>query len=376
MIIAVILSLVFIIQSPAVFAAGLEETKSQLNSVQKNIDKTKQQLNTVKSKRKNVIGQLNTIEKNMNVAKTRISVISSNISNTQKNIVQTGKDIEKAKKDLEKQQGVMNKRLVNIYKNGKVSYLEVLIQAASFSDFLNRFDMIREVSKQDVGIFNSMKVKKQAIEKKKAQLESQKKQLEALKLEEKQKQQVYEQNARERSQVLHGLDMQKDDLEAAIDEMEEIAQGLNSTVRSLMKQNGISDTQTDYSGGAMLKPTNGRLSSPYGYRIHPILKTKKFHSGVDLAAPNGTPIKAANDGVVISSGWIKGYGNTIMVDHGGGIVTLYAHASALLCGVGDKVTRGQTIAKVGSTGYSTGPHLHFEVRVNGKTVNPTGYIKI
>ena len=117
-----------------------------------------------------------------------------------------------------------------------------------------------------------------------------------------------------------------------------------------------------------------RKSSPYGYRIHPITGTRKLHSGVDYAAPHGTAIYAAEDGVVLTSGWINGYGYTVTVNHGGGYVTLYAHCSKLLVSAGQKVSAGQTIAKVGSTGNSTGNHLHFEVKVNGKAVNPEGYL--
>ena len=122
-------------------------------------------------------------------------------------------------------------------------------------------------------------------------------------------------------------------------------------------------------------PGYHKVTSPYGNRYHPVLKKNKFHSGVDLRAPMGTPIVAANDGKVLSAGYNSGYGNRIYIDHGGGIVTVYAHNSKLLVKAGDKVKRGQTIAKAGSTGRSTGPHLHFEVRKNGKTTNPMNWIK-
>lgn len=126
--------------------------------------------------------------------------------------------------------------------------------------------------------------------------------------------------------------------------------------------------------GRFVFPANARISSGFGNRVHPILGYSRFHGGVDFAAPQGTAIYAADSGQVIFSGWYGGYGQTVIVDHGGGLTTLYAHASRLLVREGQSVRQGQSIAAVGSTGLSTGPHLHFEVRRNGNPVNPMGYL--
>jgi murein DD-endopeptidase MepM/ murein hydrolase activator NlpD len=125
--------------------------------------------------------------------------------------------------------------------------------------------------------------------------------------------------------------------------------------------------------GRFIRPVEGRITSGYGMRVHPIFKVRKMHTGIDIAAPTGTPIHAADSGVVVEAGYIRGYGYTVIIDHGGGVATLYAHCSAILVAVGQEVKQGQIIARVGSTGYSTGPHLHFEVRINGEPVNPLSY---
>ncbi len=126
--------------------------------------------------------------------------------------------------------------------------------------------------------------------------------------------------------------------------------------------------------GRFILPVSGRISSEYGYRVHPISGARRLHAGMDIAAGSGTPIGAAGDGTVIYAGWRGGYGNTVIVDHGGGIATLYAHQSRVGTSVGQSVRRGQVIGYVGSTGYSTGPHVHWEVRVNGSPQNPRGYL--
>ena len=141
-------------------------------------------------------------------------------------------------------------------------------------------------------------------------------------------------------------------------------------MRPLSPQSG---TRT-WGTGRYLTPAQGPITSPFGYRIHPIFGTMRFHTGVDIGAYYGSPVLASDSGVVIDSGWLGGYGNCIIVDHGGGYSTLYAHCSELYVSYGQSVSKGQQIAAVGSTGNSTGPHLHFEVRINGEPVDPLGFI--
>jgi len=127
-------------------------------------------------------------------------------------------------------------------------------------------------------------------------------------------------------------------------------------------------------GGKLAWPVAGRLTSGFGYRIHPIFGVRRFHSGIDIAAPYGTLVKAADGGQIVQAGYFGGYGYSVMVYHGGGFATWYAHLSSINVSVGQFVERGQVIGLVGSTGWSTGPHLHFEVRINGSPQNPMGYL--
>ena len=179
-----------------------------------------------------------------------------------------------------------------------------------------------------------------------------------------------------RTKYLAELKTNEDILEKSIDDIQKKADELEAELKRIAS----SSSTSKYTGGTMTWPLPNyyTVTSPFGNRLHPILKKYKMHTGIDIAGAgcNGKNIVAAASGKVITAGWISGYGYTVMIDHGGGIVTLYAHSQKLLVKVGEQVKAGQAIALVGSTGNSTGPHLHFEVRENGKYVNPLdGYLK-
>ena len=160
--------------------------------------------------------------------------------------------------------------------------------------------------------------------------------------------------------------------QAQIDEITSQYNEINKQILELAKQ-GL---DTEYIGGVLAWPVPGytKISSNYGMRVHPITGQYKLHTGVDISAPMGANFVAANDGIVTKAGYNTAYGNMVIIDHGGGISTLYAHGSEILVTVGQTVTRNEPILKVGSTGYSTGPHAHFEVRINGVVTNPIEYI--
>jgi murein DD-endopeptidase MepM/ murein hydrolase activator NlpD len=205
-------------------------------------------------------------------------------------------------------------------------------------------------------------------------IEAQKKYLDTLQaqLEEEKNQEAAKQNSLQASRS--EVTVKKSEVATNNKALQEQINALYAEANRLVKEIQSLQGGGDYSGGIMTWPVKGRISSPFGYRIHPILKTKELHTGLDIAAASGTTVVAANSGTVIKAGWNNSYGNLLMIDHGGGIVTLYAHNSSLLVKTGDVVSQGQAVSKVGSTGMSTGPHLHFEVRVNGQYKNPMDWL--
>ncbi len=253
------------------------------------------------------------------------------------------------------------KRIKVINSNYSMSYIKILLNSSSVSDFFNNIYIVKQIVKHDKEVLTELDENKQEIENKKSQIEEKKTAQEELKL-------LLEKD----NESLNNDKIEVENLKA---ELEKEENELELEIEKIAAQSVfIGDSQV-ISSGSWPVPGYTRTSSPYGYRIHPIFNTKKLHSGLDIPAPTGTPAVAIDSGKVIFSGTKGGYGNTVMIQHDDGKVTLYGHNSKLAVSVGQRVEKGQVVSKIGSTGNSTGPHLHFEVRINGKPVNPVPYIK-
>lgn len=306
------------------------------------------------------------------------------VDEAEKQLKQTEQELEEAIAQVEKQDELLQKRTRLMYSNGVVSYLEVLLSATSFSDFLDRFDSLQLILQSDREMLDSFKGAQQAVEDKKLEVETQLATLEEMYAELEREEQVLIEKESEKEELITKLNAKYEQLDALHDELSEISE---EEERNLVKiASELSKLYAEkkrianpYSGGKLGMPIDSsyRVTSNFGVRIHPITGKKKAHNGIDFGAPSGTPIYAAESGVVIVSKYTSGYGNTVIIDHGNGLWTLYGHIKnkGLLVSEGDEVKRGDKIALVGSTGNSTGPHLHFEVRKNEVPVNPSSYLK-
>jgi len=262
-------------------------------------------------------------------------------------------------------------RVKLMVEQGETSYLEIILDSGSFSDLLERMEIVNAVAEYDNNLWEELKAKRDEIQAKRDELVKQKEELETMKAQEQSQKAELERKLQQNQDVRKKILGEIDQLEAEYQKQRQIEEAAWAQARKNTSSN------SKFVGGKFLFPTNTQLiTSYYGYRIHPIYGSQRFHSGVDIGARMGEPIYAANAGTVIVSGFnTGGYGNYIMVDHGGGYVTLYAHNSSNAVSVGQTVAKGQVIGYVGSTGASTGPHLHFEVRVNGSAVNPLPYVQ-
>lgn len=291
-----------------------------------------------------------------------VSAKEAEIADAEAEIKATKEKIEKTKKDIEQREEDLGLRLRTMYKNGSVGYIDVILGSNSLSEFLSNLSMVQRLYQSDQETMNELEKQQQLLEQQYAELERQQAALEEEKkaLSEKQKE------AQEK----------KDSMQAELDALDAKLDELNADAANISAQIAASQNpDKEYEGsGSFQWPCYGTITSYFGWRIHPIFGDYRYHSGMDIAVPTGTAIAAAESGTVILAQWYGGYGNCVVIDHGGGISTLYGHNSALNVSVGQQVSKGQTIAAAGSTGISSGPHCHFEVRINGVVTEPLNYL--
>jgi len=353
------------------WADDLGDKQQELNSLQKQIQAQKNLINKTKAQEKSVTKAINNLEKQIASAQREIQALSSAVSTKQLSIEQTQTAIKEKEAELTERNRYLSTRLVQIFEMGSGGYLEVILGADSFSDMLTRFDMLATIVEQDTNLIKSIGQTRENLVKTKTELTNQQNQLLTIRQNEQEKKVELAAATEVKEDYLKQVQKERKKYEQALNELEAESQQLQSIIRKL--QSGGKYVGT----GIFTWPAPGykRITSDYGMRYHPILKVRKLHTGMDIGAPSGAKVLAADGGKVIYRGSLGGYGNTIIVDHGGGISTLYAHMSAFVAKNGQEVEKGDQIGKVGSTGWSTGAHLHFEVRENGTPVNPHSYVK-
>jgi len=341
----------------------LEELNNKIEALDTSIENNKNLQSETNIKIKNVQTSIRNLE-------TEIDTLNISISDTEKAIVDKTAELKIAELKILEKNDLLNDRLRVMYKTGTIGYVEVLFGAEDFTDLLSRIDMIQMVVVHDQNLIQFLKEQRDIIEQKKAELETIKLELVALFDSKLVKQD-------ELSVALGNLINYKEDLskdEAAMSEMEdqllEQADQITDIIKNLK-------TAATYVGGEMMWPVPGHYSitSLFGKRIHPISKEYTMHTGLDIASPRKTDLVSAQTGTIIFANWFAGYGKAIIIDHGGGYTTLYAHLDVISVEVGQVVKKGQSIGQTGNSGYSTGPHLHFEVRMNGDYVDPLTYVK-
>ena len=341
----------------------------KLKNVQNKLNKTRKELKEGKQKEKSLTNQIIKIQEDINETENSIKKLEGNIQDTKIKVVEVQGKLARAEQMVIEQSKALNARLRSMYLNDSgISVLEVIFGSESITDFMSNMDMVEKIYDSDTKMLNRLKDNKDLIGKEKQRLASLENTLE--------KQQTQHENKKNNlANSQHNIAVLKNQvaldnkkLAEEIDALNQEANRITSEIRRLQSKG------TQYTGGVFIWPVTGKITSPFGYRIHPVLKERKLHTGIDIAASSGTPVKAANAGTVIKAGAAGSYGNMVMIDHGGGIVTLYAHNSRIAVSTGTQVQKGQVISYVGSTGRATGPHLHFEVRVNGDYKNPMGWL--
>lgn len=355
---------------------GLKDGLSNLQEMKKNLEQQKDNL-------KSYVEQL---DGNLTEIQARIAELKGQIAAKEEEIIQTQAELEAAKEREDNQQEAMEAHIRLDYESGNPSVLELLLQAKSLGDFLNRMDYVEKMVVSDRQMWEDYRTARQYVELCKEELELEKEILdetrESVEIEQKNLEELIEQKNRDIISYETDISNKENairEYEAEIKAQEEEIRMLEAAVaeerRQLIESSGSAMT---YDGGVFKFPLASytRVSDDYGMRIHPTLGVEQFHNGVDFASASGTAIFAAYDGKVVAAAYNATMGNYVMIDHGDGLSTIYMHASALYVSKGDVVARGDTIAAVGSTGRSTGSHLHFSVRLNGSYVSPWAYLSL
>lgn len=356
------------INSATVSAATV---KDKIDQASKDKQAALDKIKDAETKKNDVIAQSDKLEREIDIIQTEIYAIDDIIADADAEIAVKEEEIARIASDIEIQDEKFKETLRAMDETSTISYIELIFSSKNLSELLINIETINEITEHDMSIIDEMTRLKTEVEEAKAEIEAKRNEQEEARSFATDKRNQLEVKLKEKENLAKSLEKDIEKYKQVYEEARRQEEALKSSLN-------YSSSSSQYLGSGRFcwpAPSYTRISSPYGYRIHPIYKTKKFHSGVDLAAPGGTNILAAENGRVISAGWNGGYGNCLVVDHGGGVSTLYAHASRLVVSKGTYVTKGQVIAKVGTTGNSTGNHLHFEVLINGKTTNPMSYIK-
>lgn len=384
--VAALLTGVVLCGTPAFIMAEDEDLTNQLDSIQQQVN----QQNAIKSDAETVIGsvseQLRQIEGQLRQATTELNTITEQRVAVENDITLNERQLAEAQKRLEGREAVFYKRVRDIYINGRLSYLDVVIGSKDFSDFANRLEVLKRIIDSDINLISEIKKERAQIEAQKKKLEEDRAKLVELEKAALAKQAEIEQKKAERNVVLQKA---QNDRAVAMQAIEEL-NASSAQISAMLKERqaaraaaaaaaaqsaGQGSSYTWVQGTGQLGwPVSGEITSPYGYRVHPIWGTTIYHSGIDIGVDEGTPVHAADSGVIVWSGWMGGYGYAVVIDHGNGLSTLYGHNSELAVDEGQSVSKGQVVAYAGSTGNSTGPHVHFEVRENGDPVDPMGYL--
>lgn len=370
--VALLLALSLTLPTVGVWADELEDrldsVKSQMESEQENIDYAKAQVS-------NITEYLAELQREAEAVEAELTRIQTELTATETSIVENRKILEEAEQRLAEHTKILCKRLRDIYINGRVNYLDVLIGAKDFNDFTTRMELLKRIATQDAELVNQVRSERALIVAKRNQLEADKARLVALKEEAVKNQKRIAANKAEQQRMLAKAEEEQAVAEQTYRELLATSNEIEQMLRARATEQQSSAPSFVQNSGEFIWPiASYMITSEYGWRTHPIFGTARYHSGIDIGADYGEAVWASASGVVVHSGWLGGYGKAVIIDHGGGISTLYAHNSELTVGEGETVYQGQVIAHAGSTGYSTGPHLHFEVREYGEPVSPYSYL--
>ncbi len=373
-------------------AAKIKRQQQEIHGVHLKLNEKRSQLDRARSRQLELQNQLAETNRSMHRVAASLDVVRAQVRWNEGRAALNERRLAAARATLERHSDALKRRLVDAYEHGELSYLNVLFSATSFTDFVQRWDDIRLLVAQNQQTVRERRAAEEKVAAIQAQLESDHRDLVAAQAAEEQKRSQLAALADQRQMLVAQADLERRHVAQEVTELEETSAEEEAQLGAMIVQRQREEAArreaerrarqlagetlpAENGPGLFSWPASGPITSPFGVRSDPITGRTRRHDGIDIGAPMGATITAAASGTVIYAGWESGYGNTIVIDHDGAVSTLYGHCSQIFVSNGQEVQRGQAIGAVGSTGRSTGPHLHFEVRVNGVAVDPTGRLR-
>ncbi len=384
---------VLVMAQPALSRSTLQERieaqRQKALHTQARLHEKRGELHVAQVRVGNLQGQLAQTSAAISSVNVHIGELAAQEAVTQRQLAWNTVQLTAAQQTLKRHSDALNRRLVDIYEHGDLGYLEVLLAATSFADFVERWDDLRLVIAANQRAVRERKAAEKRVAAIQSQLQAAQAAVQASEQAQERAKNQLSMLANERAQLVTIADEQRRHVASQVAEMEDLSSNEEAQLEALIvererelaaeraaaaaraRAQGVAgNPPPEGAPGGLSWPVSGTITSPFGWRHSPFGSGLEFHQGLDIGAPMGATITAAAGGTVINAGWYGGYGNYILIDHGGGISTGYGHCSQIFVANGQQVQKGQAIGAVGSTGASTGPHLHFEVRINGKPVDP------
>ena len=381
--------------TPVPITVKIKQSQQKIEQTKQKLQQARGQLHQARFKVQSISQQLNETNSAITRVTGEIGDLSSAIALTERRLGVRRVQLADIQASLKRHTDALDDRLVDIYEQGSTSYLDVLVNATSFEDFVERLDFLRFIVRSDTELIARVNAEQKRYQQIVAQLEATQADLDAQRMDQERARGQLSDLADRRRELLYAATLQQNVIQRNVQQLEDLTAEQEAELQRLIIERQREEAAAalrahlaaiqarcaaataagqrcpnEGFGTHFIWPAQGPVVSPFGMRWHPILGGYRMHTGIDIGAPYGAPIVASADGVVLFVGWYGGYGNTVIVDHGNTLSTLYAHCSAILVNQGQQVAQGQAIARVGATGYATGPHLHFEIRVNGVPVNP------
>jgi len=356
-----------------------QEAKDRLKEVEEKREEAREKLRQAREKEQKAVAKLNAIKDKLDDTKKELSSNKHELAATQTNLVHVETNLETTTTQEQSVEGQATQRLRQMYEGQRLGLLDMLFQVSSLQQLMDLLYYQERVAEMDKKLIACLRSKAATLSEQKNELGHQKMQLGDLVSEFAKKALMLNKEKSDQEEVADKLRSQRAFYEAAEQQLSRESGQLEQQIIAMVRASQASHSQSGQivtrGSGNMAFPIHASVSSPFGWRRHPIFGVRKFHTGVDLAGPNHSPIKASDSGNVLYSGWYGGYGKVVIVSHGNGIATLYAHMSKVDAAAGQNVSKGDVLGYEGSTGFSTGPHLHFEVRVDGKPNNPLNFVR-